>query len=320
MIQYKISVILPVYNTGRFLKECVESILNQTLKEIEVIAIDDGSTDDSLEILNELAGKDERLQVYSQVNQGPSVTRNRGIDLVSGEYVYYMDSDDILDLDCLELCYNKAVKDELDLVLFNGTAFWDDEYAKTDLVLNYTHTGCPADRGWVSGVESLRYRLESNKFTPSSCLYICKASLIKESGVRFIDGIVHEDEHYAFLLHLQAKRVGEIDRFFFNRRMRQESIMTSDITWRNIDGYMTVCDELMRAKEVMSDEQKELLDFHLGRMLPQVVYKAYSFSLSDRMKLARLFSKKYGQYVPCMSFIQMMMKKPVDKLKGLMKK
>ena len=104
----KVTVIIAVYNMEKYLSECLESVLRQTLKELEIICIDDGSTDKSLELLLSYAQKDERLSVYRQKNCGLSVTRNRGLKRASGEYVYFIDSDDILDEEALEHLYHRS--------------------------------------------------------------------------------------------------------------------------------------------------------------------------------------------------------------------
>ena len=115
----KITVIIPVYNTAKYLREAIDSILNQTFKEIEVIAINDGSTDNCLDILNEYALNDNRVKVYSQENKGLSLTRNFGLDNSRGDYIYFFDSDDILLPLALEELYNKCEKDNLDFCFFD---------------------------------------------------------------------------------------------------------------------------------------------------------------------------------------------------------
>ena len=98
----KISVIIPVYNSEKFLKKCLDSIINQTLNDIEIICIDDGSTDKSLRILNNFADKDNRITIINQKNSGPSAARNKGIENAKGEYIGFVDSDDWIDLDFYE--------------------------------------------------------------------------------------------------------------------------------------------------------------------------------------------------------------------------
>ena len=114
----KVSVIIPIYNTEKYLKECLNSVINQSLVDIEIICINDGSTDNSIEILNEFKKQDGRISVISQDNQGQAVARNKGLSLANGEYIYFMDSDDILDLTALEKVYSLSKENDLDLIIF----------------------------------------------------------------------------------------------------------------------------------------------------------------------------------------------------------
>ena len=98
----KVSVILPVYNAGKYLHQCMDSIVNQTLKDIEIICVDDGSSDNSLEILRQYAEKDERVKVIAQANGGAGAARNNGLRAATGEYLSFLDSDDFFELDMLE--------------------------------------------------------------------------------------------------------------------------------------------------------------------------------------------------------------------------
>ena len=98
----KVSVILPVYNVGKYLRQCMDSIVGQTLQEIEVICIDDGSADDSPQILQAYAKKDPRIKVVCQQNQGAGAARNRGLSMARGEYLSFLDSDDFFETNMLE--------------------------------------------------------------------------------------------------------------------------------------------------------------------------------------------------------------------------
>lgn len=111
----KISVIVPVYNTRKFLKKCLDSIINQTFKDIEIICINDGSTDKSLSVLNEYALKDNRIKIINQQHAGVSCARNEGLKIAAGEYISFVDSDDWIDLDFLEKLYNAAEKYDADI-------------------------------------------------------------------------------------------------------------------------------------------------------------------------------------------------------------
>jgi glycosyltransferase involved in cell wall biosynthesis len=113
----KISVIIPVYNSAQFLPSCLESVINQTLKDIEIICINDGSTDNSLFVLQEYARRDSRIKIFSQPNRGVSAARNVGLKIAIGEYICFIDSDDTADLNMLKKLYEVIIKYECDVAL-----------------------------------------------------------------------------------------------------------------------------------------------------------------------------------------------------------
>lgn len=113
----KVSIVVPVYNTDKYLKKCLDSLVNQTLSDIEIICVNDGSTDDSLSIVNDYANKDNRIKVISQTNQKQGAARNRGSQLATGEYIGFVDSDDWVDLNYFENLYNAAKNYDLDIAL-----------------------------------------------------------------------------------------------------------------------------------------------------------------------------------------------------------
>ena len=125
----KISVIIPVFNVEQYLEQCLDSVLNQTLREIEVICVDDGSTDSSLDILQEYAARDKRLQIIKQKNKGAGAARNAGLAVAKGEYLHFLDSDDFFELNMLEEMYNKAKKDGSDIVVC-GYSKYDQQLGK----------------------------------------------------------------------------------------------------------------------------------------------------------------------------------------------
>jgi len=123
----KVSVIIPVYNVEKYLKQCLDSVINQTLKDIEIICVDDGSTDSSLEILKEYAKNDNRIKILTQENKGAGAARNTGLRVAAGKYVYFLDSDDFLELNAFECLINYIDNREIDFCVFchnhydNGT-------------------------------------------------------------------------------------------------------------------------------------------------------------------------------------------------------
>ncbi len=114
----EVSVIIPVYNSEKYLGECLESVLAQTLKQIEIICVDDGSQDRSLTIISEYAERDARIQIVRQAHKGVSAARNTGIRKACGKYLYFMDCDDLLEPEALKLLYERAERDSLDITFF----------------------------------------------------------------------------------------------------------------------------------------------------------------------------------------------------------
>ena len=113
----KVSIIVPVYNVEKYLKKCLDSLINQTLKDIEIICINDGSTDKSLEILEAYKNRDSRIILLNQENSGQSVARNRGIEIAKGEYLGFVDPDDWIDLDFFEKLYYSATSNDADIAV-----------------------------------------------------------------------------------------------------------------------------------------------------------------------------------------------------------
>ena len=133
----KISVIVPVYNVRKYLSKCLDSLINQTLKDIEIICINDGSTDDSLKLLEEYAAKDSRINVINQQNQGVGAARNRGLETAQGEYVGFCDPDDWVDADFFESVYSASdngiidiIKGNADIVNFDGQVITHQEQTR----------------------------------------------------------------------------------------------------------------------------------------------------------------------------------------------
>lgn len=131
----KVSVIIPIYNTDAYLRQALDSICNQSLREIEIILVNDGSTDNSQLIIEEYAQKDARIRCLLQPNQGQGVARNNGLHLATGKYIYFMDSDDILDINTLKQCYDMCEYDNLDVVFFDAETFVEAENVHDALVI-----------------------------------------------------------------------------------------------------------------------------------------------------------------------------------------
>ena len=244
-----VSVIIPVYNTQDYIRSCVDSVLNQTLKDIEVICIDDGSSDESGRILDEIKENDGRVKVYHQHNQGLSAARNAGVQHVQGRYVYFMDSDDFLEAEALEKLAERAERDRLDILFFGAESFYDDEVTEEDkekihLPMLYSRDKAYAE--CMSGEEMLVQQDKNQEYYTSVCIQFYRTDFLRGNNLAFYEGLLHEDNLFTMTAILKAQRAGCTPETYFKRRIRNNSIMTSKVTHRNMLGYFLTYMELKR--------------------------------------------------------------------------
>lgn len=175
----KVSVIMPVYNSAPFLGKCLQSVIGQTLSEIEIICVDDGSTDESLAILKEYAAKDPRITVMRQSNCSAGVARNAGLSVAKGEYVQFLDSDDFFSSDMIETMLNAAEKDKSDIVVC-GYIKYDHDKA-TDICINLPSWECVKRSPFVPRENSdILYHLPPNPWNK-----LIKRDLFAKYALRF---------------------------------------------------------------------------------------------------------------------------------------
>lgn len=243
---YKISVIIPVYNTEKYLRYALDSIFRQTLHDIEIICINDGSTDGTGRILEEYERRDSRAKVFSQCNYGVSYSRNKGLDIATGEYVFFFDSDDYLQPDALEKCYALAEEKLLDVLFFDGDVLFDgiDEENSTIKWNNYKTKGEYSDV--LSGPELFNLVRRNGDYHVPVWLYFFKREYLMNNNIRFIDGIFHEDNAFTFEVFLLAKRMMHVKNSYYIRRVRESSIMTMNKKFEHSYGNFICGLEMIR--------------------------------------------------------------------------
>ena len=244
-IMVKVSVILPVYNVASYLDETFSSILSQTLQEIEIIAVNDGSTDESEEIIRKYAQQDSRITFYTQKNQGQSAARNLALQHASGKYIYMMDSDDVLaDKDALQICYEYAEKCKADFIFFDGDTLQEEGAAP--LSWDYCRTYLVEEHKKCDGDYLLNLMIDNWKHNCVVWLLLINHNYLKSIGLDFYPGIIHEDELFTTKLSLQSKKIYCLKRSFVKHRVRSASTMGKSYSKRNINCYLTVIDELLK--------------------------------------------------------------------------
>ncbi|WP_060668318.1 glycosyltransferase family 2 protein [Oceanobacillus caeni] len=186
-----ISVIIPVYNVEEYLEECLNSIINQTYKHIEVIIINDGSTDNSYKVINEYANNYKNMKVINQKNAGQSVARNKGMEIAKGKYIYFLDSDDYILPETFDNLVQQLEKNNLDLIRFVARPFSDSFNKKVD-VKEYDFRNYFEDGRVYNKAEFLSRNLKA--FSPSPVLFMIKKEILIKNNLSFHPNIIHEDE------------------------------------------------------------------------------------------------------------------------------
>lgn len=218
--QELISVIVPVYNVELYLEYCLDSIVNQTYPNLEILLINDGSTDRSGKICEEYAQKDERIRVIHQKNAGLSAARNTGLDQMTGDYVTFVDSDDAINQNFIFDCYVQIKKYNIDIVMTSYYRFMQDTM---EFLFHSTET---TERVKFFSQDDVLRKLNKEPMTVVSWAKLFKASIF--SDIRYPVGIIHEDEYIAHKLYLKTDKVLLLNHTYYMYRIREGSITTSN--------------------------------------------------------------------------------------------
>lgn len=311
--EIKISIIVPVHNTAKYLRKCIESLINQTLKDIEIICVNDGSIDNSLEIIKEYVNIDKRISIISQENLGPGAARNAGIKLAKGEYLGFVDSDDFIDLTMFEKLYTKAKLYNSDVVIV-GIYLYD------------TNNG----RYWTFRDANI-YRTFSNEgvFTaaehPVLLQYvgiwdkIYRREFVIYHSLSVPEGCLYEDVLFPIMAYVLAAKISLIDEpLYYYRKYSGHSIVDREIkeVGHKIDFLKSIKDtkDFLIEQNVYQHFQKDFLmyqfrqiNFHQRNLPDYKNYKLFMTTLRNYLdqsdyEIAFLFDfgrsyKKYLKYL-----------------------
>lgn len=218
-----VSIIVPVYNMEKYVIECIESLINQTFEDIEIILVDDGSTDNSGKICDTYLQKDERVQVYHINNSGPSFARNFGVKKSKGEYIMFVDADDWIDIDTIEICLKDAKNS--DIVLFNMCDFIETIIQKYLVFEGETRYFTANEMGYIEEillVNKTEYGGSAISLTGSYCKLYKKTVL--ETCVFPEDIISGEDACFVAQVLRNAKTLAYTNHVFYHRRILKDSL------------------------------------------------------------------------------------------------
>lgn len=213
-----ISIIIPVYNVEKYISRCLDSVINQTLKEIEIIVVNDDTKDNSLEIINNYAKKDSRILVYSKKNEGLGLTRNYGIDKAHGKYIAFLDSDDYVDLDFYEKLYEDAEKKDADATFTNIKLYTQDGKIIQNDKMAFK-SSCVQAKKYMYNLLHVEDKEEYGKNYMGMCVWrsIYRKSIINDNNIRFSSEreFISEDILFNIDFCMNSKKISFIDGTYY---------------------------------------------------------------------------------------------------------
>ena len=267
--QIKVSIIIPVYNVEKYLEECLESVINQTLKEIEIICIDDGSTDKSPKILEEFSKKDSRIHIISKENEGQAIARNIGIKEAIGEYIGFIDSDDIIDKNMFKKLYENAHNNSLDIIMCKITTF-DETNNKINEDDWYYSLKC------FNGFEKKIFNhIDTQKFTdeisvtPVNKLY--KRDFLMENNLFFPENLIFEDEVFFYDMYLSAKRISIYNENLYYYRINR---LGSTVSLNTEKDFTDIIKVFQKIRKIL--EKNDLLKLYKKQVYNKFFHKILS--------------------------------------------
>ena len=283
-----VSVIVPVYNVEPYLPSCLDSLIHQTLQDIEIICVNDGSSDNSLAILKAYASLDSRLRVIHQSNKGLSAARNTGMKQARGEYITFVDSDDVLHSQALSVSLALACQHKADLVSFPFQGFTDkvptDKYLKCP---EYRLTEQPLQLGFSSRVKFFI------PWTAWGKLY--KHSLVRD--IEFIEGIQMEDYPFVCAVLSKHPKTISLETAFYYYRANPDSISRKQASVQQIKDYMTGINYVCRLYSTyqLADDKIWLAEHFIPLILKDQLYRIRHSPNEIRPEMYRIFTRELAQ-------------------------
>jgi glycosyltransferase involved in cell wall biosynthesis len=278
----KISILIPVYNAKDFLYDSIPCLLNQTFKDTELICVNDGSKDNSLEILNEFASKDERIKVIDKENGGCGSARNRALAEASGDYVYFFDPDDEIENNTLELAYNSAVNNDSDIVIFKANVFDKNGISNRKKFFYYNKTLDEEQFDNFSHDDVKEYVLKGG-YAPWSKLYK-REFLDSYDDFQFDVGMAFDDVPFHVKSLLRAKRMSFINKILYHYRVDNvNSVNSTASNGFDIFKIIDIVKGILINENCFDEFKKEFYTFSVVHILLYII----STNSSEYFEIAR---------------------------------
>ena len=286
----KISVIVPVYNCEDYIEESIKSILNQSFKDIEVICVDDGSTDESLNILKEISMQDSRLKVYTQENQGASVARNNALEKSSGDYIYFFDADDYIVDDCLEKVYSNAINNDSDIVLFKYDEYKEESFlnhSKKDIEKQFPKTDF---NNFTFNCQDYRIRAFKGPFAPWFKFY--KKEFLDKYDFEFPPNLNHNDVPFHVKTILKASKISFIPEYLYHYRIDNPNSISNTRLKRfsDIFSIIQIVENFLKEENLFEEFKKEFEYFKINRITYEIKGRSNEYFLVAKKELSKINS------------------------------
>lgn len=251
----KISVIIPVYNVDKYVEKCLKSIINQTYNNLEIIIVNDGSTDNSLMICEKIAKKDKRIKIITQKNGGLSLARNTGIKNSTGDYIAFIDSDDYVSKRFIEVLYNTLIANNADISVCDYIYVDenDHKWSKTKK-MNKIYSNIDAIKDLFVGNQDTEV-MSWNK------LY--KKSLFLDNNILFPEGMIHEDNFTTYKLYYFSKSIALVDEKLYFYLQRNNSIMGKKFNVKRLNILLAIDETKQFFEKKKIDLSKEILCYKI---------------------------------------------------------
>lgn len=244
--QHLVSVIVPVYNTKEYLIKCLESIINQTYTNLEIIIIDDGSNDGSYDICDKYLELDSRIKVIHNTNRGVSVTRNIGIDIATGKYILFIDSDDWVEKNYIEVLYNNIQNSDISICSY---------YTVTKRNVNIINDDKKIEK--IDKIVGLKYLIGNEQYRGYLWNKLFKLDIIKNNNIKFKPDIyIYEDLLFVAEYINAADNITYIHQSLYYYRMRKSSSLNQEFTMKN----MTKIKAFKMLESIYTKDKKELYE------------------------------------------------------------
>lgn len=275
----KVSVIVPVYNVEQYIEECLDSLVNQTLDDIEIIIINDGSTDNSQEIINKYSKKYKNIKSFIQENHGQAVARNVGLTHATGKYISYVDSDDYVEINMFKELYDEIEENNFDIVISN---IIKEENGESYVFKNYWNIKKEANKNFMT-----------SHMGPVARLY--SRELLIKNNFKFMEGVIYEDLGSIPVLGMYTKKIKYINKAYYHYRVREGSSMKQKKYNEKLESIFKVMESL--SNNISEEYNEELEYLYIEHLLYSASLRFIEFNKKDKLLIIRkIMKEKYPNY------------------------